>query len=154
MRKIFWITGILSFMISPIADNLTTALLMGAVIMAVGGSNKKFIVVACVNIVVAANAGGAFSPFGDITTLMVWQNGKVQFTEFFAIFIPSLVNWVVPAVFMAMAVGSGQPEAMEEIMKDRMPLLWAGRAISTRHTRRFATACSSMQSSSCSFSPR
>lgn len=46
---------------------------MAAVAMAVGAGNPAFITVACINIVVAANAGGAFSPFGDITTLMVWQ---------------------------------------------------------------------------------
>ena len=68
LRSLFWITGILAFFISPIADNLTTALLMCAVVMKVGGNNTKFINLACINIVVAANAGGAFSPFGDITT--------------------------------------------------------------------------------------
>ncbi len=72
LRSIFWITGVLAFFISPIADNLTTALLMSTVVMTVGGTNRRFVSVACVNIVVAANAGGAFSPFGDITTLMVW----------------------------------------------------------------------------------
>jgi len=71
LRLIFWLTGGLAFFISPIADNLTTALLMCAIVMKVGGSNSKFIALACINIVVAANAGGAFSPFGDITTLMV-----------------------------------------------------------------------------------
>ncbi len=114
LRKIFWITGLLAFVISPVADNLTTALLMGAVAMAVGGKNKRFISLACINIVVAANAGGAFSPFGDITTLMVWQKGKVAFSEFFAIFIPSLVNWLVPAVVMSLFVDRDVPEALEE----------------------------------------
>jgi len=111
LRTVFWMTGLLAFFISPIADNLTTALLMGAVAMAVGGTNKKFVVLACINIVVAANAGGAFSPFGDITTLMVWQKGKVSFFEFFAIFIPSVVNWLIPAVIMSMAVSKEKPEA-------------------------------------------
>jgi len=69
-RQLFWITGVLSFFISPIADNLTTALLMCAVVVALGKDQKKFIGISCINIVVAANAGGAFSPFGDITTLM------------------------------------------------------------------------------------
>jgi len=78
-RTLFWLTGLLSFFISPIADNLTTALLMCAVVMKVAGDNSKFINLACINIVVAANAGGAFSPFGDITTLMVWQAGLVSF---------------------------------------------------------------------------
>jgi len=114
LRKIFWITGALAFLISPIADNLTTAMLMAAVAVAVGGSNIRFISVACINIVVAANAGGAFSPFGDITTLMVWQKGIVQFQDFFALFIPSLVNWLVTAVILSFAVGRDQPEAVTE----------------------------------------
>ena len=114
LRTVFWVTGVLSFLISPLADNLTTALLMGAVVMAVGGSNRKFVIVACINVVVAANAGGAFSPFGDITTLMVWQKGKVAFVEFFAIFIPSLVNWIIPALIMSMAVSKERPEALTE----------------------------------------
>ena len=114
LRVIFWLTGVLSFFISPIADNLTTALLMGAVVMAVGGTNTKFVALACINIVVAANAGGAFSPFGDITTLMVWQKGKVEFVEFFAIFVPSVVNWLVPAVFMHFAIGKEEPQKVEE----------------------------------------
>ena len=114
LRAIFWITGLLAFFISPVADNLTTALLMGAVVMAVGGSNKKFVALACINVVVAANAGGAFSPFGDITTLMVWQKGKLAFSEFFSILIPSVVNWLVPAVIMNFAVDKTPPEVLEE----------------------------------------
>lgn len=100
LRGLFWLTGCLSFVISPVADNLTTALLMCAVVLKVAGDNKTFINLACINIVVAANAGGAFSPFGDITTLMVWQKGMVAFNEFAALFLPSLVNFVVPAVIM------------------------------------------------------
>lgn len=113
LRTVFWMTGLLAFFISPVADNLTTALLMGAVAMAVGGSNKKFVAVACINIVVAANAGGAFSPFGDITTLMVWQKGKVSFFEFFAIFVPSVINWLIPAVCMSLAVPKEKPEVSD-----------------------------------------
>ncbi|MBL3527406.1 MAG: sodium:proton antiporter NhaD [gamma proteobacterium endosymbiont of Lamellibrachia anaximandri] len=115
-RQLFWITGALAFFISPIADNLTTALLMCAVVLAVGGSNNKFVLLACINIVVAANAGGAFSPFGDITTLMVWQKnittaqGTVDFFEFFNLFVPSVVNWLIPAVIMTFAVPNEKPE--------------------------------------------
>jgi Na+/H+ antiporter NhaD/arsenite permease-like protein len=60
----------------------------------------RFISIAFVNIVVAANAGGAFSPFGDITTLMVWQKGIVEFSQFFSLFVPSLINFVIPAAIM------------------------------------------------------
>lgn len=114
LRQIFWITGVLAFFISPIADNLTTALLMATVIMAVGGSNHKFVATGCINIVVAANAGGAFSPFGDITTLMVWQKGIVQFQEFFVLFLPSLANWLVPAFIMGFTVPRTMPDAIRE----------------------------------------
>jgi len=114
LRSVFWITGVLAFVISPIADNLTTALLMGAVVMAVGGSNQRFVVMACVNVVVGANAGGAFSPFGDITTLMVWQKGIVQFGQFFALFLPSLVNWLVPAFIMNFMISKEKPEGSDE----------------------------------------
>ena len=113
-RKIFWITGILAFFMSPIADNLTTALIMCAVVMAVGKNNTKFIGLACINIVVAANAGGAFSPFGDITTLMVWQKGIVSFSEFFYIFVPSVVNYIVPAAILHFFIGNEKPEASKE----------------------------------------
>lgn len=120
LRTVFWVTGFLAFIISPVADNLTTALLMGAVAMAVGGSNRKFVIVACINIVVGANAGGAFSPFGDITTLMVWQKGKVDFAEFFAIFLPALLNWVIPAALMSLSVAKERPEAMAEMIRMKL----------------------------------
>jgi len=113
LRQLFWMTGLLAFFISPVADNLTTALLMGAVVMAVGANNPTFMVVSCINIVIAANAGGAFSPFGDITTLMVWQKGKVEFFGFFALFIPSLINWLVPAVCMSLTVPKGKPQVSD-----------------------------------------
>jgi NhaD family Na+/H+ antiporter len=108
-RTMFWITGLLSFFLSPVIDNLTTALVMCAVVMAIGQGNPRFIGIACVNIVVAANAGGAFSPFGDITTLMVWQRGIIGFETFFALFIPSVVNFVVPAAIMSLAVPTSMP---------------------------------------------
>ena len=114
LRSVFWITGLLAFFISPVADNLTTALLMAAVVMAVGAGKPQFVALACINIVVAANAGGAFSPFGDITTLMVWQKGIVHFWNFFHLFIPALVNWLVPAAIMSVVIEKGKPEAMTE----------------------------------------
>ena len=111
-KKLFWITGFISFFLSPIADNLTTALTMCAVVLAVGKGNKNFTSISCVNIVVAANAGGAFSPFGDITTLMVWQAGYVEFTQFFKLFLPSLVNFVIPSFIMSFFI-KGSAQAVE-----------------------------------------
>ena len=115
-RSLFWITGGITFCLSPVADNLTSALLMATVANAVGGNNRKFIVPAFINIVVAANAGGAWSPFGDITTLMVWTSGKVRTVEFLPLLLPSLVNWLVPAAimfpFLPKDVPSGNSDAV------------------------------------------
>ncbi|MEJ2360304.1 MAG: sodium:proton antiporter NhaD [Gammaproteobacteria bacterium] len=119
LRQIFWITGALAFFISPFADNLTTALLMGAVVLAVASGNRRFIVVALINIVVAANAGGAYSPFGDITTLMVWQKQKASFFQFFDLFIPAAVNWLVPAFLMSLSIGKAKPEGTQEAISIR-----------------------------------
>lgn len=113
-RQVFWITGLIAFFLSPLADNMTTALVMGAVVMAVGANNPKFITVSMVNIVCAANAGGAFSPFGDITTLMVWQSGRVEFFEFFVLFLPALATYLVPAIIMSIFVPKGLPSASDE----------------------------------------
>jgi NhaD family Na+/H+ antiporter len=113
-RSLFWLTGLLAFFLSPIIDNLTTALVMCAVLLAVGKDNTRFVSIGCINIVVAANAGGAFSPFGDITTLMVWQKGLVDFSTFFLLFIPSVVNFLVPAACMHFAIPAGKPAADTE----------------------------------------
>lgn len=108
-RKLFIITGTISFFLSPLIDNLTTALVMCAVVLAVGKGNDRFIGIGCINIVVAANAGGAYSPFGDITTLMVWQAGHIDFTTFFSLLIPSAVNYLVPAAAMCLAIPNSIP---------------------------------------------
>ena len=108
-RPLFWLTGVLAFFLSAVLDNLTTALIMSAVVLAVGAGNARFVSLGFINIVVAANAGGAWSAFGDITTLMVWQAHKVEFFEFFRIFVPSVVNWLVPALCMHFAMPTGKP---------------------------------------------
>ncbi len=114
-RQIFWITGILAFCISPVADNLTTALIMCTVVLTIGAAKPQFITIACVNIVVAANAGGAFSPFGDITTLMVWQKGILDFGTFFKLFIPAVLNFTIPAAIMHYYLPVGQPSMPDEV---------------------------------------
>ncbi|MFM2484219.1 sodium:proton antiporter NhaD [Celerinatantimonas yamalensis] len=113
-RTLFWLTGLLAFVISPVADNMTTALLMCAVVVKVAKGERRFINMACINIVVAANAGGAFSPFGDITTLMVWQKGVIGFNQFFDLFFPALVSFVIPAVIMTFFIARGPVKSSSE----------------------------------------
>lgn len=120
-RKLFWITGIITFFLSSVADNLTSALLVGAVVMAVGSGSPAFVSLGFVNLVSAANAGGAFSPFGDITTLMVWQAGKAEFFDFFRLFVPSIVNFAVPAAFMHFAIPNETPSFADEERVEMKP---------------------------------
>jgi len=118
-KKLFWVTGLITFLLSPLADNLTSALLMSTVALAVSNGNGKFIVPAFINIIIAANAGGAWSPFGDITTLMVWTSGKVQTMEFSYLVLPSIVNWIIPAMIMYFVVPDEHPEGGKEAVEMR-----------------------------------
>jgi len=113
-RQLFWITGLIAFFLSAVADNMTTALVLGAVVMAVGANSPQFVAVSMVSIVSAANAGGAFCPFGDITTLMMWQSGHLQFFDFFALFIPAVVTFLVPSVVMSFMLPAGTPAQLED----------------------------------------
>ncbi len=116
-RALFWITGLLAFALSVVLNNLTTALVVSAVVLAVGAGNARFIALCCVNIVVAANAGGAWSAFGDITTLMVWQAHHAEFFDFFRLFLPALTNWLVPAILMTFALPAGKPAVADSAAK-------------------------------------
>jgi Na+/H+ antiporter NhaD/arsenite permease-like protein len=108
-KKLFWITGALAFWISPVADNLTTALILSTVLYTIDKTNKNFLVPGAINIVVAANAGGAWSPFGDITTLMAWTAGKGEFKDFLMLFPPSIAGWVLTAFLLSIFVPKGEP---------------------------------------------
>lgn len=116
----FWLTGAAAFVLSPVADNLTTALLLGPVVLGLSGGERRFLALGFANVVVAANAGGAFSPFGDITTLMVWQAGKVPTLWFLLLVLPALVSWGIAAAFMASRLPSDSAEALpsETVLED------------------------------------
>jgi len=108
-KKLFWITGTLAFWISPVADNLTTALILSTVLYTIDKHNTNFLVPGAINVVVAANAGGAWSPFGDITTLMAWTAGKGDFVDFLALFPASFLGWLLTAYFLSLFVPKGEP---------------------------------------------
>jgi len=108
-RELFWITGTLAFFISPVADNLTTALILSTVLLTIDNKNKEFLVPSAINVVVAANAGGAWSPFGDITTLMVWAAEKGAFTDFLYLFPASFIGWGATAYFLSRYVPDLDP---------------------------------------------
>ena len=120
--KLFWVTGLLAFFISPVADNLTTALILSTVLITIDKENREFLVPSAINVVVAANAGGAWSPFGDITTLMVWVDGKGQFVDFLYLFPASILGWVITAFLLSRFVPNGTPpfsDSEEKVEIDR-----------------------------------
>ena len=108
-KKLFWLTGLLAFFISPVADNLTTALILSTVLFTIDKKNLSFLVPGAINIVVAANAGGAWSPFGDITTLMAWTAGKAQFIDFLYLFPASIIGWGITGFLLSKSVPDGEP---------------------------------------------
>jgi Na+/H+ antiporter NhaD/arsenite permease-like protein len=107
-KRLYWTAGAAAFALSPVLDNLTTAMVVGTLVMTLAGQERRIVSAACISIVVAANAGGAFSPFGDLTTLMVWQSGHVDFATTFRLFLPALVNWLVPASLLSLTLPEGR----------------------------------------------
>lgn len=126
-KKLFWITGLLAFFISPVADNLTTALILSTVLITIDKDNKLFLVPGAINIVVAANAGGAWSPFGDITTLMVWIAEKGAFTEFLYLFPAAVLGWLVTGFLLSRVVPNDVPPFHSD--EDKIEVLKGGKMI-------------------------
>ncbi len=131
-KKLFWLTGLLAFWISPVADNLTTALILSTVLFTIDKSNRAFLVAGAINIVVAANAGGAWSPFGDITTLMAWTAQKAEFLDFLYLFVPAFAGWLLTAWLLSFYLPKGEPhfdptlELKPEIKEGGMTVVWLG----------------------------
>lgn len=129
-KKLLWLSGILTFFISAVADNLTTALVFATLLITIERENKAFLVPAAINVVVASNAGGAWSPFGDITTLMIWNAGKAPFFDFFYLFPASFIGWAVTCYLLSILLPSGTVRAAdgdEVRMKDgAVGVVWLG----------------------------
>lgn len=128
-KELFWVTGVLAFFISPVADNLTTALILSTVLITINKTNKAFLVPGAINIVVAANAGGAWSPFGDITTLMAWTAHKGDFIDFLYLFPSALTGWLVTGYLLSRYVPEGHPTTEDEEKADSIEILKGGRVI-------------------------
>ena len=103
-RKLLWRVAFMTFFLSAILDNLTTSIVMIMVLRKLIQDPKERLIFASM-VIVAANSGGAFSPIGDVTTIMLWIKGMVStggvLTE---LFIPSLVSMVVPAFLLSLSL--------------------------------------------------
>jgi Na+/H+ antiporter NhaD/arsenite permease-like protein len=111
-RRAFWVFGWLAFFMSGFVYNVVVATLLGAVLVSVGhyGADRaeaRFVGLTSIAIVVASNAGGVLTPFGDVATLLIWRHTHIQVQQFFLLFLPALVNWLVIGWFLSRAVPEG-----------------------------------------------
>ena len=99
-RKLLWRIAFMTFVLSAILDNLTTSIVMVMVLRKLVSDRNDRLIYASL-IIISANSGGAFSPIGDVTTIMLWIKGTITtqgvITE---IFIPSLVSMIIPAIIL------------------------------------------------------
>lgn len=99
--KLFWLLGALTFILSAFLDNLTTTLIMIQIGRKIYKDEKYFLIYVA-NTVIAANAGGAASPIGDVTTIMLWLAGKFNAVEILTIgIVPALVTWFIPQFLLS-----------------------------------------------------
>lgn len=99
-RSLLWRIAIMTFFLSAILDNLTTSIVMIMILRKLVSDYKDRIKYASL-VIIAANSGGAFSPIGDVTTIMLWNKGLITAAGVIKeIFIPSVVSMVIPAFIM------------------------------------------------------
>ena len=113
-KKLLWVICLLTFFLSAVLDNLTTTIVMVTLIGKIVKDNKlKMIFVGM--IIIAANAGGAWSPIGDVTTTMLWIGGQISTTAIIArLIVPSLVCLLVPLAIVTMNIKGELRESGEE----------------------------------------
>lgn len=109
-QKLVWIVGLLAFFLSAVLDNLTTTIVMVSLLRKIIPSHKDRLMFAGL-VVISANAGGAWSPIGDVTTTMLWIGNQVTTANIIVnAIIPSLICFFVPALFIGMKMkGNFEP---------------------------------------------
>jgi Na+/H+ antiporter NhaD/arsenite permease-like protein len=100
-RKLLWIVSGITFFLSPILDNLTTAIVMVSLVQKMVSDPKDRLIFVGM-IIISSNAGGAWSPIGDVTTTMLWLGGQVSAINIIkVVFIPSVVSLVIPLLLIS-----------------------------------------------------
>jgi Na+/H+ antiporter NhaD/arsenite permease-like protein len=121
-RKLFFALGLITFFMSAVLDNLTTTLVMIAIGRRIYRNTDNFNKFT-INTVIAANAGGAWSPIGDVTTIMIWLEEKFSATQVMTFgILPSLVCWFVPQIMLQR--GLHREERLEESVEDGATFDW------------------------------
>ncbi len=113
-KKMFWMISFASFFLSAVLDNLTTTILMISLLRKLIPSREERFLPACM-VVVAANAGGAWTPIGDVTTTMLWIAGRISSFEVIKnLFLPSLVSMMIPLLIFSRGL-KGRYKKAEEV---------------------------------------
>ena len=103
-RALLWRIAFMTFILSAILDNLTTSIVMIMILRKLVADKKDRLIYAAL-VVIAANSGGAFSPIGDVTTIMLWNKGVITAAGvIMEIFIPSVVSMVIPAYILSLSL--------------------------------------------------
>ena len=103
-RALLWRIAFMTFLLSAILDNLTTSIVMIMILRKLVADKKDRLIYAAL-VVIAANSGGAFSPIGDVTTIMLWNKGVITAAGvIMEIFIPSVVSMVIPAYILSLSL--------------------------------------------------
>ncbi len=116
-RKLLWIIAFITFFMSAVLDNLTTAIVMTMLVRKmVSVKEERWLY--CAMVIIAANSGGAWTPTGDVTTIMLWINENITTLSVMkGLFLPSMVSMLIPLAFITKSLGSGtleKPELSEE----------------------------------------
>ena len=125
-RSLLWRIAFMTFILSAILDNLTTSIVMIMILRKLVADKKDRIIYAAL-VIIAANSGGAFSPIGDVTTIMLWNKGVITaagvITE---IFIPSLVSMVIPAYILSLSLKGELVPQKDTVVIEENDCLTAG----------------------------
>ena len=117
LSTLMWLVGFVTFFLSSILDNLTTTIVMVSLMKKLLDKRDDRLFFAGI-IVIAANAGGAWTPIGDVTTTMLWIGGQITTLNIMkALFIPSMINLLVPLVVTAFIL-KGKPVISPERQED------------------------------------
>ena len=130
--RLLWILTIITFFMSAVLDNMTTAIVMAALIRKIIHDKKDLWIFGGM-IVLAANAGGAWSPIGDVTTIMLWIGGQVTAgVIIMKLFIPSVVSILVPLLLISRKMKGNLASVVAPVnenevsLRDKKIVLWAG----------------------------
>lgn len=120
---LLWVIGFVTFFLSAVLDNLTTTIVMVSFLRKLMNDRDDRLFMASI-IIIAANAGGAFSPIGDVTTTMLWIGGQVTSLKLMEyVFLPSLVCLVAPLAFVSMKMkGTFEPVSDPSVSDTKLPV--------------------------------